>query len=616
MRQIWTVVKSKNTCIRLLFGLTFFSLSFDTYGEIEDFKYIPNDMAFQRYTTGNPHQEGLFMLKMPEAWAIERGNKEVVIAVIDWAFDVSHPDLKNKLWINLAEVPDNGLDDDENGYIDDVYGWDFEDNDNTLEGTQSVHGNFVAGIIGAETNNRIGISGMAPNCPLMLIKGGEPGVMGEAKTHAEAIRYAVDNGAKVICKNHFLWEFFPGYSVPVGSELKEACDYAYQKGVLIFSVSGENDGIFRPAVFQTAYDSVIGTGPSDIFEGKLSDFAGGSHFIEVIAPGGERGPGLQSKHNYRSVYSCGTGEKYLYYSGNCFATPHVTGLAALVLSHYPEVDHEQVRQIVRNTAKFNGKREGYDYKWGNGIIDPVAALSLSSEQIAALPVLISRNMTHVTQGDGAQVYPVKVKNNGVLDARVEISLYQDKKQLNSLKAVVKGFETKTVGIPVGEIIPDPGTVRVEMQNLGIARPHIYENSVDMQLYISDKDISVYKNDNGKWVISVIVHNNGNKDAHKVAVILYQNEPSPKKVKETSSSLACSIIEVPAQDTFKVIFPVASIPEIENRRGDWGGLYQDWFKTRLWVEIENLEVGAPHVSRSAGKAKLKPENVITTSEVDE
>ena len=102
----------------------------------------------------------------------------------------------------------------------------------------------------------------------------------------------------------------------------------------------------------------------------------------------------------------------------------------------------------------------------------------------------------------------------------------------------------------------------------------------------------------------------------MAVILYQNEPSPKKVKETSSSLACSIIEVPAQDTFKVIFPVASIPEIENRRGDWGGLYQDWFKTRLWVEIENLEVGAPHVSRSAGKAKLKPENMITTSEVDE
>ena len=83
----------------------------------------PNDPAYRRYPA-EPHQENLFLLNMEEAWKIEKGSKDVVIAVIDWAFDVNHPDLKNQLWSNPGEVPDNGKDDDGNGFADDIHGWD------------------------------------------------------------------------------------------------------------------------------------------------------------------------------------------------------------------------------------------------------------------------------------------------------------------------------------------------------------------------------------------------------------------------------------------------------------------------------------------------------------
>jgi len=569
--------------------------------------YLPNDPVFSQYAPNEPHQQGLFMLNMPQAWAIERGNKDVVIAVIDWAFDIRHPhpEIKNKVWVNIDEIPDNGIDDDKNGYIDDIHGWDFAENDNTLYGSGAGHGNHVAGIIAAETNNNIGIAGMAPNCPLMLIKAGTPGVVGDAKTFALTIRYAVDNGAKIICKNHFLWEKPPGYSTPMGSELKQACDYAYKKGVLITSVSGENDTVFRSAVFQTAYDSVMGTGPSDIFEGIPADFAGGSPFIEAIAPGGERGTTMTSKHNDRSVYSCSTSDKYLYYTGGCMANPHVTGLLALVLSHYLGIDVEKARQIVRNTAKIRRDTGLPEYLWGHGIIDPVAALSLSSKQLAAIPVLIKPKATLTTNKSGKKAYRVRLKNEGAFDAAVKISISNGSRRLATDTASVRGFEHATVLVPAPHTTDNPNTASVTIKNLGIRRPRILDDNVDIQLHISNDDVSVTEEELSNWHIVVNVHNNGSDDAERVAVILYQGEPTPpNESKSYSLPLDCAIIRVPAKRQAMAIFQADSIPGTRLRGDKWyHQIYKDWFKTHMWVQIENLEIGAQHIDKSAAKARM-------------
>ena len=109
----------------------------------------PNDPAYQRYPA-DPHQEGLFLLDMEHAWKLEKGSPQVLVAVVDLAFNVEHPDLKGKLWSNPREVPGNGRDDDGNGCVDDVHGWDFLDNDATLDGPQAEHGNHVAGILAAQ----------------------------------------------------------------------------------------------------------------------------------------------------------------------------------------------------------------------------------------------------------------------------------------------------------------------------------------------------------------------------------------------------------------------------------------------------------------------------------
>ena len=105
----------------------------------------------------------------PEAWDIETGNPDIVIAIIDSGIDYTHPDLIDNIWHNEDEIPDNGIDDDGNGYIDDVRGWDFYDNDNDpLD--ENGHGTICAGIAAAVTNNDEGIAGVCWNCQIMPIK--------------------------------------------------------------------------------------------------------------------------------------------------------------------------------------------------------------------------------------------------------------------------------------------------------------------------------------------------------------------------------------------------------------------------------------------------------------
>ena len=208
-------------------------------------KIVPNDPKF-------PEQWSLPLIKIQQVWAFEKGNRDVVIAIIDSGIDYRHDDLVSKIWVNPNEIPDNGLDDDENGYIDDVHGWDFTDAPNLqaegdfTEGDNepidgSGHGTHVAGIAGAMPNNGVGIAGVAWNCPLMAVRAGLS-IGGSARLQdddsAAAIVYAADNGASII---NMSWG-----NAQRSFVIQDAIDYAYARGIVLIGAAGI---LGKPRVF-------------------------------------------------------------------------------------------------------------------------------------------------------------------------------------------------------------------------------------------------------------------------------------------------------------------------------------------------------------------------------
>ena len=144
------------------------------------------------------NQWGPQKIEAPLAWDFSKGDPSVVVAVVDWGVDLQHPDLATKLWTNPGEIADNGIDDDGNGCIDDVYGWDFANDDNDPQDDYG-HGTHCAGIAAAATDNGVGIAGVGFNSRTMAVKVGD-GATGKAAYSdiASGIMYAADNGAKVI----------------------------------------------------------------------------------------------------------------------------------------------------------------------------------------------------------------------------------------------------------------------------------------------------------------------------------------------------------------------------------------------------------------------------------
>ena len=286
---------------------------------------IPNDPHFEE-------QWNLPLINMPGAWAIEQGDPEVIIAVVDTGFDYTHEDLASQTWINPGEIPDNGIDDDNNGYIDDVHGWDFSrlpsgagngeaengDNDPIDE---SGHGTHVAGIIGAAVDNDIGIAGIGWNCTLMPIRGaGVAGIRDDRS--AAAIVYAVDNGARVI---NMSWGGRERSFV-----LRDAVDYAYARGVLMVAASGnESEG---DSIFPAGYRKVISVAATEQHKQKFYQSNFGAS-IDIGAPG-------------NVILSTHINNRYRSLSGTSMATAHVSGVAALIISKRPSLTHEEVRQIL------------------------------------------------------------------------------------------------------------------------------------------------------------------------------------------------------------------------------------------------------------------------------
>ncbi len=317
-----------------------------------------------------------------QAWKQTTGSHDVVVAVIDNGFDTLHPDLRDNVWQNTDEIAGNKRDDDNNGYIDDVWGWSFvPEYDGDLIGssnprprvhniTEQVrnnhtvhHGTAVAGLIGAVGGNGIGMSGIAPVVSLMDIRLVDESGTGTFDMLPEAIRYAVDNGAHII-----------NMSV-VGDtnvDVQGAIQYAYDHNVVVIAAAGNN---YRNLNVEPMHpvcgdaadgtQTVLGVSAIDINH-KLSVFSNtGSSCIDITAPGSD----MMSTAVYSPAY--GLTDQYLSgWAGTSFGAPLVSGVAALIKSIRPEWGPDPIYAALLSTANHTpGQDENvYADLFGTGLL--------------------------------------------------------------------------------------------------------------------------------------------------------------------------------------------------------------------------------------------------------
>lgn len=269
------------------------------------------------------------------------GDSSVVVAVIDTGVDYTHEDLKDNIWVNTKEIPGNGIDDDGNGYIDDVYGVDLETGrDSGMD--DNGHGTHVAGIIAA-SNNHIGVVGLAYNVKLMPIKAGMASGFFNQSQIAKGILYAYNNGADVINMS------FGGSASTIA--VQDALETAYTRCVLVAAAGNDampNEG--RPITAPTypaALSYVMGVMSVDMWgvESGFTNYdvaAYSSMEYEVYAPGSQ-------------ILSTIPGNRYATWSGTSMAAPYVSAMAALLRSAYPDTNTYPTKFIYGQIAATGGR---------------------------------------------------------------------------------------------------------------------------------------------------------------------------------------------------------------------------------------------------------------------
>ena len=344
---------------------------------------IPNDTHFsEQWALKNTGQNGGTVsadIKASFAWDIQKGDPNILVAIIDSGVDYTHPDLAKNIWINPGEDHEplgvigpedfDGVDDDGNGKIDDIRGWDFvtfnssgpfgpwvypgedggppDNNPMDFEG----HGTGCSGPL-ADSNNAIGVSGVAWNCKIVPIRimfaiqwdpGGSMDLVGQVTDASEGIYYAANNGIDVVSMSFGFWgesEEEPGPLL-----LKDAIDYAYSQGCVL--VAGAGNSLMRND-YPAALDNVIAVAASDSNDQRSVWYSygaperdSGSNYatwVDVAAPGSD-------------IYTTKVGGGYeSNFGGTSAATPHAAATAAMILSQNPNLTNEDVMWVIRRSA--------------------------------------------------------------------------------------------------------------------------------------------------------------------------------------------------------------------------------------------------------------------------
>jgi hypothetical protein len=297
---------------------------------------IPDDTRFSElWGMNNTGQNGGTPgadINAPEAWDIETGTDSIIVAVIDTGVDYTHPDLSDNMWVNEAELDGrSGVDDDGNGYIDDIYGYDFVNNDGDPR-DDHYHGTHCAGTIGAVGNNAQGVAGVCWAVKIMAVKFLDSGGSGTTANAIASVQYATDMGARVMSNS------WGGGAYDQG--LKDAIDAAGRAGIIFVAAAG-NDGVNTDTSphYPSAYNSenIISVMATDKYDAKASFSSYGLVTVDLGAPGVD-------------ILSCEPGNTYGLLSGTSMAAPHVSGACALLLSVNPGLEYKQVKDILIQTV--------------------------------------------------------------------------------------------------------------------------------------------------------------------------------------------------------------------------------------------------------------------------
>lgn len=308
---------------------------------------IPDDPSFG--TTWGLNNEGQTGgaddadIDAPEAWEVEKGSSSTIVAVIDTGVDYTHPDLAANIWTNPGEIPGNGKDDDKNGYIDDVHGYDFVNRDGDPM-DDHFHGTHVAGTIGAVGDNGIGVAGVNWNVSIMALKFLDATGGGYESDAISALNYAVANGATI---SNNSWGGL-GYSAAFETALKNAA----AKGHIFVAAAG-NDGwnndldAFYPAGYNVP--NVVSVAATD-HNDQLAWFSNyGVKSVDLAAPGVDIYSTFPTRVT-QAMRDDGFGPNYGSISGTSMATPHVAGVMALVHSQNPTFTYQQIIDRVLGTV--------------------------------------------------------------------------------------------------------------------------------------------------------------------------------------------------------------------------------------------------------------------------
>ncbi|MEW7279411.1 S8 family serine peptidase [Aquimarina sp. 2201CG1-2-11] len=504
------------------------------------FNGAPNDPEYSKQwhynNTGNTGGTLGSDIKLEKAWEIEKGDPRVIVAVMDQPVQVDHPDLKKNMWVNENEIPGNGIDDDNNGYIDDINGYDYVNDTGNINGME--HGTHVAGTIAAETNNGIGVAGVAggtgngDGVRIMTC-----GILGFGiGGFEESFVYAADHGA-VISNNS--WTFNLNSDQSDITATKAGINYfianaggvnkAMTGGLVVFAMG--NDGFEYSDSFPDREASILHVGATDHSD-KKSSFSNFGTWGELFAPGGSGKRGIPKE----DVLSTLDKSTYGYLSGTSMATPHVSGVAALLVSHhYGKLTPDQVKTLLQGGADpIDNLNPGYIDKLGAGRVNAWASLSARYENIPVNVVLDARTETSIqikwnkiSTADSYQIRYKKVGNpNWIMVSDISTNIY-------NIQGITKGtayiFQVQSKDASETSLYSERKVFWSDLNNPKIpVNIHITEKrrriaSVNWDIVegVSGYEIAYKKSEEQKWTIFLPRGNSKEKLKNLTDATLYQ-----------------------------------------------------------------------------------------------